>query len=71
MIEENHNAIIGILTPILEENHKAFSLASKVEVCIIDVYMCTCIYVYTLYANPEVQYILLPKNVIKTERKPN
>lgn len=32
MIEENHDSIISILAPISEENRKAFSLASKVEV---------------------------------------
>ena len=32
MIELNHDAIIDILRPISEENQKAFSLASKVEV---------------------------------------
>ena len=32
MIELNHEAIIDILRPISEENQKAFSLASKVEV---------------------------------------
>ena len=32
MIELNHEAIIEILAPISEENQKAFSLASKVEV---------------------------------------
>lgn len=32
MIEENHDSIMGILAPISEDNQKAFSLASKVEV---------------------------------------
>lgn len=32
MIELNHEAIVEILAPISEENQKAFSLASKVEV---------------------------------------
>ena len=32
MIEENEEAIIDILAPISDENRKAFSLASKVEV---------------------------------------
>ena len=32
MIEQNHDSIIDILAPISEENQKAFSLASKVEV---------------------------------------
>ena len=32
MIEENHDSIMGILAPSSEDNQKAFSLASKVEV---------------------------------------
>ena len=34
MIELNHDTIIDILGPISEENQKAFSLASRVEVSI-------------------------------------
>lgn len=40
MIEENQDSIMGILTPISEDNQKAFSLASKVEVgCTLCIYM--------------------------------
>ena len=37
MIELNHDAILGILGPICEQNQEAFSLASKVEVSVIHI----------------------------------